>query len=71
MGYETSIMARSIILRGFDQGMAFRIEKNMSVQGIKFIKESIPTKFTKTDFGRILVEYQSGDGVKKTDIAAI
>jgi len=68
MGYETSIMARSIILRGFDQGMAFRIEKNMSVQGIKFIKESIPTKFTKTDFGRILVEYQSGDGVKKTDI---
>ena len=33
----------------------------MSNQGMRFIRESIPTKFTKTETGRILVQYESGD----------
>ena len=39
----------------------------MSNQGIRFIRESIPTKFTKTEAGRILVEYESNDKEKHTE----
>lgn len=60
-------MVRSILLRGFDQQMANRIGTYMSNQGVRFIRESIPTKFTKTDSGRILVEYQSGDNQRLTE----
>jgi len=60
-------MVRSILLRGFDQQIANRIGNYMSNQGIRFIRESIPTKFTKSDSGRILVEYHSNDNTKKTE----
>jgi len=39
----------------------------MSNQGIRFIRESIPTKLTKTESGRILVEYENGDKQKQTE----
>lgn len=45
--------------------MATRIGNYMSNQGIRFIRESIPTKFTKTESGRILVEYESGSNTEK------
>jgi len=60
-------MVRSILLRGFDQQIANRIGNYMSNQGMRFIRESIPTKFTKTESGRILVEYQSSDNSVKTE----
>lgn len=68
LGYETSVMVRSILLRGFDKEMASRIGKYMSNQGIRFIKESIPTKFTKTDSAKILVEFLTGDSDNKSEI---
>lgn len=39
----------------------------MSNQGVRFIRESIPTKFSKTESGRILVEYESNDKQKTTE----
>ena len=60
-------MVRSILLRGFDQQMSNRIGNYMSNQGIRFIRESIPTKLTKTESGRILVEYENGDKQKQTE----
>lgn len=50
-------MVRSILLRGFDQGMASKIGGYMENHGIKFAHQCIPTKFSKLDNGRILVEY--------------
>ncbi len=60
-------MVRSILLRGFDQQIANRIGSFMSNQGVRFIKESIPTRFTKTEAGRVLVEYQLYDNTTKTE----
>jgi thioredoxin/glutathione reductase (selenoprotein) len=58
LGYDTTIMVRSILLRGFDQGMAERLGNYMEGHGIKIVKECIPTQFSKSENGKILVEYR-------------
>jgi thioredoxin/glutathione reductase (selenoprotein) len=58
MGYDTSIMVRSILLRGFDQGISNKIGAYMEKHGMKFIKESIPINFSKSENGKILVQYK-------------
>lgn len=58
LGYDTTIMVRSILLRGFDQGIASKIGAHMEKYGTKFIRESIPVNFSKSDSGKILVEYK-------------
>lgn len=50
-------MVRSILLRGFDQGIASKLGSYMEAHGMKFMRECIPTKFSKSDNGKILVEY--------------
>lgn len=64
LGYETHIMVRSILLRGFDQDMATRIGDYMQKRGTRFIHKSIPTRFTKSQSGRILVEYDQENEIK-------
>jgi pyruvate/2-oxoglutarate dehydrogenase complex dihydrolipoamide dehydrogenase (E3) component len=59
MGYDTTIMVRSILLRGFDQKMADRIGTYMEKRGTKFYRQCTPTKFSKSENGKILVEYQN------------
>lgn len=56
LGYDTSIMARSILLRGFDQKMANKIGNVLTKRGVNFINSSIPTSFTNTSNGQIEVE---------------
>lgn len=54
LGYDVSIMVRSILLRGFDQDMAQRIDDHMSKHGVNFIRDTVPVNFTKTKDGKIL-----------------
>jgi len=44
-------MVRSILLRGFDQGMAEKLGEYLSGIGIKFIRETIPEKIERTPHG--------------------
>jgi len=67
LGYETSIMVRSILLRGFDQGCANKIGNHMQKKGVQFIRQSVPTKYSRSENGRILVNYH--DSVEKSDKA--
>jgi len=46
-GLETTIMVRSILLRGFDQQMANKIGEYMEQHGITFIRECIPLSLEK------------------------
>lgn len=48
-GYDTTVMVRSIFLRGFDQDMANRIAGHMEAGGTKFMRNSVPVKFEKPD----------------------
>jgi thioredoxin reductase (NADPH) len=63
-GYDTTVMVRSIFLRGFDQDMANKIGKYMEDHHTKFIRNSVPSKMEKPDEnGRIKVTYMQ-DGVE-------
>jgi thioredoxin reductase (NADPH) len=55
-GYDTTVMVRSILLRGFDQDMANRIGNYMEKHGTKFIKDSVPVKLEKPG-EKIVVTY--------------
>lgn len=57
-GYDTTVMVRSIFLRGFDQDMANRIGKYMGDHHTKFIHKATPSKLEKPDpEGKIKVTY--------------
>ena len=43
MGYDVTVMVRSILLRGFDQDMAEKIGKNMAEDGVTFLRPCVPS----------------------------
>ena len=59
LGYDATVMVRSILLRGFDQDMAKIIGDHMEqVSETKFIKSATPSKLEKSDpEGQITVTY--------------
>ncbi|ESO97401.1 hypothetical protein LOTGIDRAFT_159432 [Lottia gigantea] len=57
LGFDTTVMVRSILLRGFDQQMANHIGDYMSNNGTKFLRECIPTEIKKTSTGQYSVTY--------------
>lgn len=64
-GYDTTVMVRSILLRGFDQDMAKRIGVYMKAHHTKFIEGATPVKLEKPDpNGQILVTFKQGDEEK-------
>lgn len=62
LGYDTTVMVRSILLRGFDQDMANRIGAFMKDSHTKFIEGATPSKLEKPDpEGKIKVTFKQGD----------
>ena len=67
LGYDTSVMVRSIFLRGFDQDMANRIAAHMELGHTKFIRNATPSKLEKADpAGKIKVTWNS-EGAEHSD----
>mmetsp|Transcript_13224 Transcript_13224/g.19936 ORF Transcript_13224/g.19936 Transcript_13224/m.19936 type:complete len:535 (+) Transcript_13224:57-1661(+) len=59
LGYDTTVMVRSILLRGYDQEVAEKIGDYMKEIGVKFIRPATPTSFERHDDGkRIVVKYE-------------
>ena len=54
---DVTVMVRSIFLRGFDQDMADKVAEYMANEGIKFIRNSVPNAFKKTEDGKVEVKY--------------
>ena len=48
LGVDTTVMVRSILLRGFDQDIANKIGVSMEKRGVVFVRDIVPSKFTKT-----------------------
>lgn len=59
LGFDTSVMVRSILLRGFDQQIANKIGINLSKSGVKFINKAVPLKFNRDSNNKIQVTYKS------------
>lgn len=51
LGYDVTVMVRSILLRGFDQDMAKRIGVYMQQEGIKFLMETVTESGEKLENG--------------------
>lgn len=68
LGYDTTVMVRSILLRGFDQDMAEKIGFFMEKNHTKFIHKATPSKLERLngEEGQITVTFNQ-DGVEKTD----
>lgn len=69
LGYDTTVMVRSILLRGFDQECSELIGKYMREHGTKFIRPAEPTKIVKLDSGKLQVHWsgEAGSGVEECD----
>jgi len=61
LGFDATVMVRSIFLRGFDQDMANLIAKHMEIYHTKFIRNSTPSRLEKTG-DKITVTWNSADG---------
>lgn len=57
LGYDTTILVRSILLRGFDQQCAEKIGEAMVGAGIKFVRPAAPTSIVKTAEGKLVVTW--------------
>ena len=64
-GFDTTVMVRSILLRGFDQDMANLIGEYMTNNHTKFIQSATPTSLSRAEEGGpITVTYNSPEGEK-------
>ncbi|XP_011632561.1 thioredoxin reductase 2, mitochondrial isoform X2 [Pogonomyrmex barbatus] len=68
LGYDATIMVRSIVLRGFDRQMAKHIAEEMTHRGVHFIYEAKPKKIAKQEDGRLLVDWIDKDGQIHQDV---
>lgn len=56
-GRDTTVMVRSILLRGFDQEMANKVGLGLENAGVKFLRTTVPEKIEKMEDGRLKVHY--------------
>lgn len=66
-GYDTTVMVRSIFLRGFDQQMADLVAGAIAEKGVKFLNKCVPDAVEKTEDGRLLVRHTNSDGTQGSD----
>jgi len=70
MGYDTTVMVRSIFLRGFDQQMANKIGEYMEEHGVNMVRECVPTSIERIEEGspgKVRVHAKYNDGTEFTD----
>ncbi|KAM6297798.1 thioredoxin reductase 2, mitochondrial isoform 2-T2 [Aegotheles albertisi] len=69
IGLDTTVMMRSIPLRGFDQQMASLVTDHMESYGTKFLKRCFPTKVEKLESNRLQVTWKNTDlGTEETGL---
>merc|ERR1719263_1096118 len=67
VGFDTTIMMRSIPLRGFDQQMAMQVKNYMQEHGMKFLEGAVPSSVEKLDSGKKKVTWTLKDGTIASD----
>jgi thioredoxin reductase (NADPH) len=67
-GFTTSVMVRSIVLRGFDIQVAGLIHNHMREEGINFIGPTQPSSIEKLPDGKLRVVYIELDKTVKSEI---
>eukprot|EP00049_Salpingoeca_infusionum_P011480 m.199419 g.199419 ORF g.199419 m.199419 type:complete len:520 (+) comp14943_c0_seq1:358-1917(+) len=65
-GFDTTVMVRSILLRGFDREIAGKIGDYMENTGTKFVQPATPTRIEKLESGKLAVTFDH-EGTEKTE----
>ncbi|KAL1461291.1 hypothetical protein WDU94_013201 [Cyamophila willieti] len=65
LGYDTTVMVRSILLRGFDQDIANMIGDDLESRGVKFIRSSVPTELIEQGMQNIMVKAENTNTKEK------
>jgi len=71
LGLDTTVMVRSILLRGFDQQIAEMIGTYMEEHGVKFVRPCVPESLELVEEGKpgkIRVKGKYGDGTAYEDV---
>ncbi|XP_026463463.1 thioredoxin reductase 1, mitochondrial-like isoform X1 [Ctenocephalides felis] len=69
LGYDATVMVRSVLLRGFDQQMANIIKESMIEKGVKFLDTCIPKSVEKCSDGKLLVTWlNTSDNTTHSDV---
>lgn len=66
-GYDTTVMVRSIFLRGFDQQMAELVAGAAAEKGVKFLQKTVPDSVERQGDGRLLVRFTDAEGKQGSD----
>ena len=66
-GNDTTVMVRSILLRGFDQDMAEKIGTYMEAHHTKFIRGAVPHKVEKGADGKLTVFWKNAEGQEQSE----
>ncbi|KAF5287803.1 hypothetical protein FQR65_LT12171 [Abscondita terminalis] len=67
LGYDATVMVRSVVLRGFDQQMAGIITNCLIEKGVKFLFKCLPTAVQKLQDGKLLVTWENNEGEEFSD----
>ncbi|KAL1490887.1 hypothetical protein ABEB36_011566 [Hypothenemus hampei] len=67
LGYDATVMVRSVPLRGFDQQMANTIVAEMEDKGVKFLHKCIPKSVEKLESGKLKVTWTNEAQQEFTD----
>ncbi|XP_044734288.1 thioredoxin reductase 1, mitochondrial isoform X3 [Chrysoperla carnea] len=67
LGFDATVMVRSVLLRGFDQQMAKIIEDSMTNKGVKFLHRCLPKSVKKLPDNKLEVEWSNDKGESFTD----
>jgi thioredoxin reductase (NADPH) len=51
LGCNTTVMIRSVFLRGFDQQMTGKIGEYMEAEGVKMVRDCVPASIQKLEDG--------------------
>lgn len=60
LGYDVTVLVRSILLRGFDRECTKMIGDYMVAHGTKIVEEVLPTSIVKQADGKLLVTFSNG-----------
>ncbi|XP_011551233.3 thioredoxin reductase 1, mitochondrial isoform X1 [Plutella xylostella] len=59
LGFDATVLIRSVPLRGFDQQMANIVTAEMEEKGVKFHHKTVPLSVEKLDDGKLKVRWQN------------
>ncbi|XP_071446970.1 thioredoxin reductase 1, mitochondrial [Hetaerina americana] len=71
LGFDVTVMLRSVALRGFDQQMASLVREDMEKRGVRFIHECIPTNVQRIGKGKLEVAFKSTNSKGKDGSKAV